>query len=113
MTYTFDFEIVTVTPVLNFFNHQQEHENNPKRSRAYLGSYDCSLDGFVRSMELVHEKPDWDWDEVVRAIVNFWLEREERVRHWKTIFQKSEDDCIVVGRVANYNRLRQEFELLF
>ncbi|MGC9505545.1 hypothetical protein [Baaleninema sp.] len=113
MTYRFDFDIVTVTPVLNFFNQQQEQEKTPQRSKAYLGSYDCTLDGFVKSTELVHQKPDWDWDEVVGAIVNFWLKHDDRVRYWERIFREAGDDCLIVGRVANYTRLRQELESLF
>lgn len=110
MTYTFD--IVSVTPVLNFFNHQQEIEQTPRRSRAYLGSYNCTLDGFIQSTELVHQKPDWDWDEAVSAIVNFWLDREDRVRHWQQIFQECGEGHLIIGRMANVKSLRREFEAL-
>ncbi|MCC5898801.1 MAG: hypothetical protein JJU32_12925 [Phormidium sp. BM_Day4_Bin.17] len=44
MSYTFD--IINILPVLNFFDHQQKVEQTPHRSLAYLGSYDCTLDGF-------------------------------------------------------------------
>lgn len=110
MNYVFD--IVSVTPVLNFFNYQQEVEQTPQRSRAYLGSYNCTLDGFIQSTDLVYQKPHWNWDEAVTAIVNFWLDRGDRVRHWQQVFQQSGDGYLIVGRIANLGSLRREFEQL-
>ncbi len=110
MSYTFD--IINILPVLNFFDHQQTVEQTPHRSLAYLGSYDCTLDGFIQSTELVYQKPDWDWDAVVSAMIEFWLNQEERVRHWKQVFHQSDEGHLIVARVANVNCLRREFEAM-
>ena len=63
MSYSFD--IVGISPVLQFFDHQQRVEKTPNRSRAYLGSYCCTLDAFIEATQIVHRKPDWDWDAIV------------------------------------------------
>jgi hypothetical protein len=56
MSYCFD--IIGVTPVLDFFYYQQNLEQNPKRSKAYLGSYQCTLDGFIQATEMIPKKPN-------------------------------------------------------
>ena len=111
MSYSFD--IIGVTPVIQFFNHQQQVENTPKRSKAYVGSYLCTLDSFIEATACVHKKPDWDWDEVVSTIVNFWLNQADNVRHWKAELDSAERNSLIVGRIANLNSLRHEYEALF
>jgi hypothetical protein len=112
MSYSFD--IIGIAPMLQFFNHQQRVETHPNRSQAYLGSYCCTLDAFISATEAVHRRPDWDWDEIVGKIVEFWLNQEEDVRHWKQQFESAEGhDNLIVARVINYDRLRHEFEGLF
>lgn len=112
MSYSFD--IVGVAPVLEFFTHQQRMETKPQRSQAFLGSSICTLDAFISATEAVHRKPDWDWDEIVGKIVEFWLHQEDDVRHWKQRFESAQgQDNLLVGRVVNYTSLRQEFEGLF
>lgn len=111
MAYSFD--IIGVSPVLNFFTYQQQVERNPHRARAYLGSYVCTLDGFIESTELVAEKPDWDWDDVVSSIVNFWLGHGDSIRHWQKELAQATDQSLIVARVANFEVLRDELEGLF
>jgi hypothetical protein len=112
MSYSFD--IIGIAPVLQFFQHQQQVETHRDRSQAYLGSYCCTLDGFIEATEIVHRKPDWDWDAIVSKMVEFWLNQENNVRHWQQQFEAIEgSDNLVVARVVNYNSLRQEFETLF
>jgi hypothetical protein len=111
MNYSFD--IVGVTPTLQFFNYQQKIEQTPKRSKAYLGSYCCTLDAFIEATNLVHHKPDWNWDEVVSSIVDFWLNQEDSIRHWKQELEQSGSDSLLVARVANLKSLRSELEHLF
>ncbi|HIK44724.1 MAG TPA: hypothetical protein IGR64_07510 [Leptolyngbyaceae cyanobacterium M65_K2018_010] len=112
MSYSFD--IIGIAPVLQFFNHQQRVEAHPNRSQAYLGSYCCTLDAFIDATEVVHRKPDWDWDAIVNKIVEFWLNQEADVRHWKYQFESTQgEDNLIVARVVNYDRLRHEFEGLF
>ncbi|HSM80957.1 MAG TPA: hypothetical protein VLS96_04685 [Nodosilinea sp.] len=117
MSYSFD--IIGIAPVLQFFTHQQQVESRRDRSQAYLGSYCCTLDAFIDATQAVHRKPDWDWDAIVGTIVNFWLNREPDVRHWKQQFAATQSDpklgdqTLIVARVVNYDSLRHEFETLF
>lgn len=110
MSYTFD--IIGVTPVLNFFTYQQQLEHSPQRSKAYLGSYHCTLDALIESTAMVPQKPDWDWDKVVDTIVNFWLNHEDTVQLWKHELQESQSNSVIVARVANMSTLRSELESL-
>ncbi len=107
---SYNFDIVGVSPVWNFFKHQQYVEQSPSRSCAYLGSYECTLDGFIEATSLIHKKPDWDWDTVVNEIVNFWLNSGDHVSQWKEELAQAEETSLIVGRVANFQSLRSEFE---
>ncbi|HIK37975.1 MAG: hypothetical protein NZ901_07945 [Geminocystis sp.] len=106
MSYCFD--IVGISPILDFFYYQQQVEQNPHRSRAYLGSYECTLDSFIQSTEMIIQKPDWDWDEVIESIVQFWLQRQEEVEHWRRAFSQCKEGNLLVGRIANMDFLRKE-----
>lgn len=111
MSYTFD--IIGVAPVLQFFYYQEKVEKNPKRSKAYLGSYQCSLDAFMRSAEQIYSKPDWNWDKVMSSIVNFWLQYPEAIQYWKTELEQAGSENLIVARIASLDALRDEFEFIF
>ncbi|MEB3174941.1 MAG: hypothetical protein VKN60_07130 [Cyanobacteriota bacterium] len=110
MTYTFD--ILGVAPVFTFFNYQQDVEQRPERSLAYVASYDCTLDSLIKSTELILRRPDWDWDAVAQTMVNFWLRNPEPIQRWKQELDSLGKDNLLVGRVANVESLRQAFESL-
>ena len=110
---SYAFELLGVFPVLQFFSQQQRLEQTPERSRAYLGSYDCTLDGFIHAMQLIHQKPLWNWDAVVSTMVDFWLNHDESIRHWRWELSKAGSDNLVVAKITNINALRNEFEVLF
>ncbi len=110
MSYTFD--IIDVTPILSFFDYQQQIEQDRDRSKAYLGSYQCTLDSFIQATATVSKKPDWDWDRAVESIVNFWLANENSVRYWKDKLSSANQESLIIGRVANFERLRNELEFL-
>jgi hypothetical protein len=110
---SYNFEIIGVTPVLTFFNYQQELETNPKRSKTYLGSYECTLDSFINSTKIIPEKPEWNWDEVIKTMIDFWLKHEDNIRHWKIELENARESTLVIGRVANLECLRVEFEQVF
>ncbi len=110
MSYAFD--IIGVTPVLDFFYHQQQVEQNPYRSKAYLGSYECTLDSFIQSTDMIPQKPDWDWDEVVESIIEFWLHHEDGIQLWKKELNHTNSENLLVARVANVKWLRSEFQFL-
>ncbi|EAZ88983.1 hypothetical protein [Crocosphaera chwakensis] len=111
MNYCFD--IIGTTSVLTFFNYQQQLEQNQNRGKAYLGSHECSLDGFIESVENIPKKPDWNWDDVVGSIVNFWLKNEDKIRYWQNNFNPIDSDTVIVARVGKIEALRKEFESLF
>ncbi|MDR9402866.1 MAG: hypothetical protein RI580_05440 [Halothece sp. Uz-M2-17] len=111
MVYTFD--IIGVTPITQFIQFQHQFSRKPNRSKTYLGSYDCSLDGLIQATKMIPHKPDWDWDEVLAEIINFWLQSEERIEHWKQELATVREESLLVGRVANSDSLRQEFESLW
>ncbi|ELS05524.1 hypothetical protein Xen7305DRAFT_00052700 [Xenococcus sp. PCC 7305] len=110
---SYSFEIIGVKPVLAFFNYQQELENDPQRSKAYIGSYCCTLDAFIESTKMIPQKPQWNWDEVVATMINFWLSHEDSVRQWKQELDNAHNENLIIARVANLEALRQEFEHLF
>ncbi|MEM0980044.1 MAG: hypothetical protein AAGH78_07200 [Cyanobacteria bacterium P01_H01_bin.58] len=108
----YNFDIIGVTPVWDFFKHQQSVEQSPDRSCAYLGSYNCTLDGFIQAADAVYQKPDWDWDEIIQQMVSFWICAGDRISQWKTELQQAQETSLIVGRVANFNNLRSELEYL-
>ena len=110
MSYTFD--LIGVTPILEFFNYQQQIEKSIHRSKAYLGSYNCTLDDFMRSTELIPDKPDWDWDKVMETMIDFWFKHEPTIRYWQTELQNLGKDNLIIARVANVETLRNELEHL-
>ncbi len=111
MSYTFD--IVSVSPVLNFMDYQQQLGRRSEPSKAYLGSPNCTLDGFMRSADCLPQKPAWNWDEVMATIVNFWLANEERVRYWKLELDRAGDTNLLVACVTNVDAMRAELESLW
>ncbi len=110
MSYTFD--ILGVTPMLTFFNYQQQVECNPQRSMAYLASFNCTLDGLIDATDLIPQKPDWDWDMVIGAMVKFWVHHESLVEQWRQEMISLGEQSLLVGRIANTQLLRQQFESL-
>lgn len=110
MNYTF--EIIGITPILTFFDYQQKLEQDKNRSKTYLGSYQCSLDGFIESVDTIPKKPDWNWDDVVGSMVAFWLKNEAKVRYWQQRFNPVPKEAIIVAKVANIDALRLELESL-
>ncbi|MBD2314922.1 hypothetical protein H6G20_24955 [Desertifilum sp. FACHB-1129] len=108
MKYTFD--ILGVSPVLHFFNHQQEH--HPHKGAEYIGSFRCTLDAFLESVETVPPKRGWDLDEVVDTVIHYWVKNSEGIAHWSQRLKDAGTDSLLVGRVANIKALKTEFESL-
>jgi hypothetical protein len=109
---TYNFEIIGIMPPLTFFNYQQAIETSLKRSKAYLGSYHCTLDAFIESTQMIPEKPLWNWDEAIETTINFWLKHEEIVKHWKLQLAASDRQNLIVARITNFDLLRNELENL-
>lgn len=111
MEYTFD--IVGVSPVLYFFNRQQQSWQNPSSSGAeYLGTHKCTLDAFLESLETIPPKRGWNLDAVVDCVLNFWMNNGESIGYWKERLSDAGRDNLLVARVADINGLKATFNSL-
>jgi plasmid maintenance system antidote protein VapI len=112
MAYTF--ELLGVSPVLDFFNHQQTRSQRPHQSAVeYLGVYHCTLDAFIQSIETVPPDRGWRLDRAVDTVVLFWLSNVEAVRHWKQRLEDAGEQNLIVARLGDVRSLQAEFEQLF
>jgi hypothetical protein len=111
MRYTFD--IVGVSPVLHFFDHQQQSMCQPQHQGVeYLGTHTCTLDAFLKSVEIVPPKWDWNLDQVVDTVIHFWLHNSDTISYWKARLNDAGQDNLLVARVADIKALKAEFEFL-
>lgn len=110
----FTFELLGVSPVLEFFNHQQTQANRqPPSGVEYLGAYKCTLDAFIESVETVSPKRGWELDKAVDTVVNFWLTHDAAIHHWKQRLNDAGRENLIVARFADLRSLKAEFEQLF
>lgn len=111
MKYTF--ELLGISPVLDFFNHQQKLiQTPPATGIEYLGGYQCTLDAFLESVETIPPKHGWEMDQVVDTVIQFWLNNSEHIRYWNTRLQDAGNQNVLVARVADFKSLQAEFESL-
>ncbi|MCU0525990.1 MAG: hypothetical protein MUF72_14300 [Elainella sp. Prado103] len=111
MAYTF--EILGVSPVLQFFNCQQEIlVQKPQTGVAYLGSYKCTLDTLLESAETTANSQGWHLDAVVDTVVSFWMNNMESIRYWQDRLQHAGEQSLMISRLADLKSLRSEFEWL-
>lgn len=111
MKYTF--ELLGISPVLDFFNHQQKFiQKDSPAGIEYLGSYQCTLDAFIESVETVSSKPGWEMDRVVDTVIQFWMNHSEHIRYWKARLDDAGRENLLVARLADLKSLKTEFESL-
>ncbi|MBD2355162.1 hypothetical protein H6G41_11110 [Tolypothrix sp. FACHB-123] len=111
MKYTFD--LVGVSPVLNFFNHQQQSQTQAQhRGVEYLGTHICTLDAFLESIETMPTKWGWNLDQVVDTVIQFWLHNSDSINYWKRRLTDAGRDNLLVARVADFTALQAELESL-
>lgn len=111
MTYTFD--IVGVSPVWQFFNHQQQSLQEPQHQGVeYVGTHIFTLDALIKSVEPVPVKWGWNLDQVVETVVQFWLNNSDSIRYWQGRLKDAGKDNLLVTRVADITALQAEFESL-
>jgi len=108
----YSFEIVGVSPVLSFFNHQQANRQQPHPGAEYLGTYKCTLDAFIESVEEMPARRNWHLDRVVDSVINFWLNNAEQISHWKQRLNDAGSENLLVARVSDLDSLKIEFESL-
>ncbi len=111
MKYTFD--IVGVSPILHFFNHQQQsEEKSQSQGVEYLGTHQCTLDAFLETVESVPSKWGWNRDEVVDTVVHYWMNNSESINYWKSRLTDAGKDNLIVTRLADIKALKSEFNSL-
>ena len=111
MKYTF--EIVGVSSVLYFFDRLQQNTFKPQYTGVeYLGTYKCTLDALLESVETIPSQQGWDLDRVVDTVVKFWLNNSDSIQYWKTRLSDAGRDNLLVARVADIKSLKAEFESL-
>jgi hypothetical protein len=110
MKYTFD--IVGISPVLHFFSHQQQIQTPQHQGVEYVGTHKCTLDDFIKSIEPLPPKWDWDIDEVVSTVIEFWMNNSERISYWKSRLIDAGNSNLLIARVADMKALTAEFESL-
>ncbi|WP_416669714.1 hypothetical protein [Egbenema bharatensis] len=108
----YSFELVGVSPVLSFFKHQQAVQRRQHTGAEYLGTYRCTLDALIESVEEMPLRNHWNLDRVVDTVINFWLNNNEKVSHWKKRLEDARSDNLLVARVADLDSLKIEFETL-
>lgn len=110
---TFSFDLLGVSPMLDFFHHQQ-HQSDREQvgGAAYLGTHECKLDSFIRSVEEVTPYRGWNIDEAVDAVIQYWMRNEGHVRHWQERLRDAGQENLLVGRLADVKALRIELEAL-
>ena len=107
------FEILGVSPILHFFNHQQESLQKKTESNIqYLGTYQCTLDALIESVESIPYQQNWHLDRAVDTVVSFWLHNADRVQHWKYRLEDAGRESVLVSRLADLHSLQAEFEWL-
>lgn len=111
MKYTF--ELLGVSPLLSFFNQQQNLAQQPSQGGVeYVANAKCTLDKFVNSVEEVSPSRGWDLDEVVETVIHYWMNNEESVRYWKERLEDAGTNNLLVARVGDVKGLQTTFELL-
>lgn len=112
MNYTFD--ILGVSPILYFFNQQQEKKQEELRNGVeYVASYKCTLDAVIQSVETAIPARGWDMEKVVDTVIDFWMQNSDTIAYWKERLKDAGSENLLVGRVADRESLRAEFESLF
>jgi plasmid maintenance system antidote protein VapI len=111
MKYTF--ELLGISPVIDFFNHQQKLiEKQPWLGIEYLGTHQCTLDAFIESVENVPPTRHWELDRVVDTVIQFWMNHSECIQYWKVRLKDAGRENLLVARVADFESLQTEFETL-
>lgn len=111
MTYTFD--ILGVSPILSFFNQQQElMEKKPRLNLEYLGNQKCTLDGFVEAVEKVSPQRGWEPDEAIKTVISFWMNNSDSIEYWKRRLNDAGRENLLVARMGDIESLQATFESL-
>lgn len=79
----------------------------------YLGAYQCTLDAFVESVEAVAPEQEWDLDQAVKSLIEFWVKNSDSIGYWKARLLDAGTENLLVARLADVQSLQKVFESLF
>ena len=109
----YSFELIGITPIIDFFNHQQHKQRQADGIRAeYIGASNCSLDRFLHHLQDVPLERNWDLTLLSQAVVDYWIASAHTIQYWQQRLGDAGSSCLVVGRVADTQALRHEFEVM-
>jgi hypothetical protein len=106
------FEIVGVSSILSFFDHQAIAQQKSNPGPEYLGTYRCTLDAFIDSVEDLPKRRNWNGDRVVESVIHFWYHNAEAIAYWKSRLEDAGKETLLVARVGDIDALKTEFETL-
>lgn len=111
MEYTF--EILGISPVLHFFNQQQEIARKvPRRNVEYIGTHKCTLDALLTSVEVVLPNQGWEFEPIAETVIHFWMSNSDSIGYWKARLKDAGSENLLVSRLADFKSLQAEFESL-
>jgi len=109
----YSFEILGVSPILSFFDHQQAVSKAlADRGVEYVSAYKCTLDEMLRSVEPVPQRRGWDHDQVTNAVINFWLHNAALIKRWQYRLQDAGQENLLVARLSDFRSLRRTFDAI-
>ncbi|NJK82345.1 MAG: hypothetical protein HC914_21845 [Chloroflexaceae bacterium] len=111
MRYAFD--ILGVSDVLYLFGQQQLAQQKPQTGIEYIGSYQCTLDATLASVEDISQRRSWNVSEVVDIVVNFWMRNADAVSYWKQELDRAGESNLLVSRIADIHSFKHNLETLF
>jgi hypothetical protein len=112
MNYTFD--ILGISPILHFFNQQQEIlQQKPRPRLEYVGTHKCALDTFIQSVETVAPAQGWEVDRVVDTVIDYWMKNSDSIQYWQQRLKDAGRENVLVARVADIKALQLTFDSLF
>ncbi|WP_353258858.1 hypothetical protein [Prochlorothrix hollandica] len=91
----YSFNLLGISPILDFFSHQQNRQGHiAQGGAAYVGTHECKLDTFIRSVEEVSPPRGWNLDQAVDAVIQYWMTNEGYVRHWQQRLQDAGQESL-------------------
>ena len=78
----------------------------------YFTQARTAIDTFLESVESVPAKWNWNLDQVVDIVIQFWLKNSDSIRYWKVRLSDAGKDNLLVARLADITALQAEFESL-
>ncbi len=107
----YDFTVDSIQDMIEFFEWNRHMEGKKDRNVLYFAVCQWSLDGVWKSLEMIQNRPCWNWDAVRSHILTwFWFHSDEVYQIKQALSISVADQPIVVARIINIEGSRQQFE---